>query len=238
TRSTFGPTRSTFGPTRSLDVGRARGKLDTPRPVGVHGVHAHRHLEAYFAIPCMGAVLHPLNLRLHPNELGYIARHAEDRLVLVDESLLPLLQQFLPQVPSIEHVIVLRDGPPSDDGRLDYETLLAAERHGFEFRRLEENQAAIICYTSGTTGNPKGVAYSHRSTVLHTLVACMADTIGVSEADSVLLTQHLEARFAKFWLPDDYVFVHQIPRTSTGKFQKLRLREEHGDLLVRRRPTP
>lgn len=144
-----------------------------------------RHLEVYFAVPTSGAVLHTLNLRLHPSDLAYIARHAEDKVVFVDESLLPLLRQFLAQVPSIEHVIVMRDGAPSGEF-LDYETLIAPENETFSFPRLDESSAAVLCYTSGTTGHPKGVLFSHRSTVLHTLVTCMADTVAVSESDSIL----------------------------------------------------
>ncbi|MEO6576023.1 MAG: long-chain fatty acid--CoA ligase, partial [Polyangiaceae bacterium] len=144
-----------------------------------------RHLEIYLAVPTTGAVLHTLNLRLHPSDLAYIARHAEDKVVFVDESLLPLLKQFLAQVPSIEHVVVIRDGAAGEEF-LDYETLLAPEKDTFAFPQLEENSAAVLCYTSGTTGNPKGVLFSHRSTVLHTLVTCMADTVAVSEADSIL----------------------------------------------------
>jgi fatty-acyl-CoA synthase len=120
----------------------------------------------------MGAVLHTLNLRLHPGELGYIARHAEDKVVIVDRSLVPLLEKFQAQVPSIQKVIVIED---------DYEALLAAEDGRWDWPALDENAAAMVCYTSGTTGNPKGVVYSHRSTVLHTLWPCMVDTLGVSE---------------------------------------------------------
>jgi fatty-acyl-CoA synthase len=146
----------------------------------------HRHLELYFAVPCMGAVLHTLNLRLHPNDLSYIARHAEDRVIVVDRSLLPLLEKFLAAVPSVEHVIVIPDDGPTPEGRLDYETLLAAEKDTFAFPELEERSAAMLCYTSGTTGNPKGVLYSHRSTVLHSLAECLNDALGVSEADTIL----------------------------------------------------
>jgi fatty-acyl-CoA synthase len=138
------------------------------------------HLEAYLAVPSMGAVLHTLNLRLHPSELAYIARHAEDSVVIVDRSLLPLFEKFRAEVPSIRHVIVVGDNGPGD-----YEDLIAAEKDDFVWPRLDENSAAMICYTSGTTGNPKGVVYSHRSTVVHTLVACMKDTIGIGEADVV-----------------------------------------------------
>ncbi len=144
------------------------------------------HLEAYFGVPAMGAVVHTLNLRLHPNELGYIARHAEDKVVIVDKSLLPLFEKFRSQVPSIQHVVVVPDaGAPTPEQGLDYDALLAAEQPEFAWPRLNENAAAMLCYTSGTTGNPKGVLYSHRSTVLHAMTVCMRDGLGVGEADVV-----------------------------------------------------
>ncbi|MDY7232436.1 long-chain fatty acid--CoA ligase [Hyalangium rubrum] len=146
----------------------------------------HQHLELYFAVPSMGAVLHTLNLRLHPNDLGYIARHAEDRVLVVDRSLLPLFEKFAGSVSSLQHVIVVPDDGPAPCGRLDYEQLLAAEPDSYDFPSLDERTAAMLCYTSGTTGNPKGVLYSHRSIVLHTLASCMVDVLGIREADVVL----------------------------------------------------
>jgi fatty-acyl-CoA synthase len=150
------------------------------------------HLEAYFAIPCIGAVLHTLNLRLHPTELGYIAKHAEDVVVLCDEALLPLLEKFRAEVTTLRKVVVFRSNPaersatPLPDGFLDYEDLIASEPAGYDYPRLDETSAAMLCYTSGTTGNPKGVLYSHRSTILHALVAMSRDNMGIGGDDVVL----------------------------------------------------
>src|SRR5438445_2038665 len=130
----------------------------------------HQHLEAYFGIPCGGFVLHTLNLRLHPNDLAYIASHAGDRAVIVDRSLLPLLEQFRDRTP-IEHVYVVEDS---------YEELLAsASPDDWVEPDLDENEAAAMCYTSGTTGLPKGVVYSHRSTLLHALGVSANNPLGL-----------------------------------------------------------
>jgi fatty-acyl-CoA synthase len=139
----------------------------------------HQHLEAYFGIPCGGFVLHTLNLRLHPNDLAYIADHAGDRVVIVDASLVPLLEQFRDRT-KIEHVFVVEDS---------YEALLcSADAAAWRDPELDENEAAAMCYTSGTTGLPKGVLYSHRSTMLHTLGVAAGNPmgLGISEADTIL----------------------------------------------------
>ncbi len=126
------------------------------------------HIEAYFAVPCMGAVLHTLNLRLPPPQLAQIINHAEDRVVIVDDSLAPQLASVIDQCPSVEKVIVVGSEPVSGLGdALAYETLLAAESPTFAWPDIDERSAASMCYTTGTTGDPKGVAYSHRSVYLH-----------------------------------------------------------------------
>jgi fatty-acyl-CoA synthase len=146
-----------------------------------------RHLEIYLGVPAMGGVLHTLNLRLHPGEIGYIAAHAEDKVLVVDRSLLPLFRKFEAQVRSLKRVIVIGDdGPVTEEQGLDYEALLAPEPDHFDYPALDERSAAMLCYTSGTTGNPKGVLYSHRSIVLHTLVGCMGSALALRAHDVVL----------------------------------------------------
>ncbi|MBX6341351.1 MAG: AMP-binding protein, partial [Thermomicrobiaceae bacterium] len=145
----------------------------------------HQHLEAYFGIPAMGGVLHTLNLRLHPNDLAYIINHAQDRALIVDDVLLPLLAHFRDRV-GLEHVIVVSDGGAVPEGTIDYERLLAeADEADYRDLDLDERQAAALCYTSGTTGRPKGVLYSHRALVLHSMAGAMADCLGVMESDVV-----------------------------------------------------
>ena len=149
------------------------------------------HVAAYFAVPGMGAVLHTLNLRLHASQLGYIGQHAEDRVIIVDADLLPLLQEFLDQVPSVRDVIVVGD---ADLGALahrgirfhPYARLVDAAEPLAAWVEGEEDEAAVLCYTTGTTGDPKGVAYSHRSTYLHTLMISSGSAYGFTDADIAL----------------------------------------------------
>jgi fatty-acyl-CoA synthase len=143
------------------------------------------HLEAYFAIPLMGGVLHTLNLRLHPEELAYIVNHAEDRAVLVDESLLPVWNKVRPLV-NVPTVIVMAASGPVPESMLDYEALLADAAPALDIPDPDERDAAAMCYTTGTTGKPKGVLYSHRSLVLHTFSLCLNHCMAICEADVVL----------------------------------------------------
>src|SRR6185503_7338077 len=129
-----------------------------------------RHLEIYWAVPCMGAVLHPLNLRLPPDQLTYIVQHADDQVLFVDPSLLPAVEKLAPQFKSVRHYVVMGDTVPPDTKLSPvhaYEDLLRSSGPDYPWPRLHENDAAGMCYTSGTTGNPKGVVYSHRAIYLH-----------------------------------------------------------------------
>ena len=115
------------------------------------------HLEAYLAVPCMGAVLHTLNIRLFPEQLAYVINHAEDKVIIVDASIIPLLAKVRDQLTTVKHIIVKGAGDTSALGEtLDYDTLLAAEKPGFEYPELDERTGMAMCYTSGTTGQPQG----------------------------------------------------------------------------------
>ncbi len=150
-----------------------------------------RHLELYFAPPCTGRVAHTLNLRLFPDQLTYIVNHAEDEVIFLDQSVAGLLWPLMDQFETVRHVVLMDDGaPPPDPAEIgpdvhDYEELIA-DASPVDWMSVEENRAGSMMYTSGTTGNPKGVVYSHRSMVLHTFGVMMADTIGVCERDVVL----------------------------------------------------
>ena len=147
----------------------------------------HQHVEAYYGIPLAGGVLHTLNARLHESDLAAIVTHAGDRYLIVDEQLLPVYERFANEV-SLENVLVVADHPSDRDRLVDFETLLrnADENHYVELSP-DEREAAAMCYTSGTTGGAKGVLYSHRSLVLHSLMSCLPGTLDIRETDTVLV---------------------------------------------------
>ena len=163
--------------------------------VGTFQWNNGEHLAAYLAVPSMGAVLHTLNIRLFPEQLVYIANHAEDKVVIVDDSLVGLFAKELPKLKTVEHVLVA--GPDAKAADLDslrasgkevhlYDDLLAAQEETFDWPSIDERDAAAMCYTSGTTGNPKGVVYSHRSAYLHSMAVGMNIVVGLTWTDRVL----------------------------------------------------
>ncbi|MFJ2645934.1 long-chain fatty acid--CoA ligase [Streptomyces sp. NPDC087420] len=150
------------------------------------------HVEAYLAIPSMGAILHTLNLRLPPEQLVWIVNHAADRVVIANGSLLPLLAPLLPHLPTVEHVVVSGPGDRTllDGARAhvhEYEELIAGRPTAYDWPELDERAAAAMCYTSGTTGEPKGVVYSHRSIYLHSMQVNMTESMGLTDQDTTLV---------------------------------------------------
>jgi fatty-acyl-CoA synthase len=182
------------------EVGRRAAQLaHALRDLGVDGDQRvatfmwnnQEHFECYLAVPSMGAVLHTLNIRLFPEQVTYIANHAEDKVVIVDGSLVDLLAKVIGDLETVEHVVVSGEGDRSKlerDGLQvhDYEELIAGRPESFDWPEGDERDAAAMCYTSGTTGNPKGVVYSHRSMTLHSMAACMGDAMGLTPTDKVL----------------------------------------------------
>src|SRR4028119_1812320 len=171
---------------KKLAVALKKLGLEDGERVGTLGGDTCPHREACFGVPCSGAVLHTLNPRLHEDDLSYIANHAEDRVMLVDETLVPVFRKFREKT-NIEHAVVVTEGGEIPDGMISYEDLLAdADGADFEYPEFDERRAAAMCYTSGTTGRPKGALYSHRSTVLHSMMVSMGNTFALSERDCVL----------------------------------------------------
>ncbi|TLS33784.1 long-chain fatty acid--CoA ligase [Geobacillus thermoleovorans] len=177
--------------TRRLSSVLKRLGVEVGDRVGTFAWNHHRHLEAYFAIPGIGAVLHTINIRLSPQHISYIINHADDRVLLIDDDLLPAIEAIKDEIPNVRAFIVMTDADELPETTLSpvyhYEKLLAEGDPTFPFLKdLDEYQPAGMCYTSATTGNPKGVVYTHRSTVLHAMALGLADTQGLCERDVVM----------------------------------------------------
>lgn len=195
-RTTAGITRLTYREigkrTRRLASALEKLGIQKGDRVGTLSWNHHRHLEAYFAIPGMGAVLHTINIRLSPQHIAYIINHAEDRALLLDPDLLPLVEKIADQIPNVKAFVVMTDDKNLPSSSLQplysYEEILEQGNPEYIFDKIEdENQSAGMCYTSATTGYPKGVVYTHRSIVLHAMALGLVDSAAVSEKDTVLV---------------------------------------------------
>ncbi len=179
-----------FGRTRQLANALAAAGVCEGDRVATLAWNDYRHFELYYAISCSGAVCHTVNPRLFPEQVNYIVNHAQDKLVFVDPLFLPLLEDLQQQLPTVQQYVVLTDAQnmpqTSLKNALDYESFIAGQPREFSWPDLDENAASALCYTSGTTGNPKGVLYSHRSTVLHSYGAALPDTMAMSANDVIL----------------------------------------------------
>lgn len=193
TKTASGTQRQTYAEARARACRLANALHDhgirTSDRVGSFLWNGHHHLELYHGVPAMGAVLHTLNIRLSPRDLEYIINHARDRVIVVDADLLPLLERLAGKMPTVERFVVC-----SQDGEwktglpnaIDYEEFIAGQAATYAWPELDENAPLGLCYTSGTTGNPKGVMYTHRSTYLHTLSTSLTDAMGLSALDCLL----------------------------------------------------
>ena len=186
-RTTYGAARA-----RALKIAQrlSRDGFKRGDRIGTLAWNTARHLEAWYGIMGMGGVYHTLNPRLFPEQIAWIMNHAEDRALFVDLTFMPLVEKIAPLVKSLEKVIVLTDAAHMPESKLPnvvaFEEWLAEADGDFTWLEMDENEACGMCYTSGTTGDPKGVVYSHRSNVLHAMIACMPDAMGISSRDTIL----------------------------------------------------
>ena len=186
-----GADRTTYGQVydRARQMASALEKLGLRQGdrVGTLAWNTARHFELYLAVPCMGSVLHTLNMRLPLDQLTFIINDAADRVLFVDADLMPVVEKLAGHIPSVEYIVVMNgQASPTSEGLpkiLDYEELLTTGSPDYQWPEVDERAPAAMCYTSGTTGNPKGVVYSHRSSLLHALTVTQADTIALSERD-------------------------------------------------------
>ncbi|MGI9343300.1 MAG: AMP-binding protein, partial [Gammaproteobacteria bacterium] len=186
-RATFS---DTFRRVRQLANALAAAGVQSGDRVGTLAWNDHRHLELYYAVSSSGAVCHTINPRLFPEQVAYIINHAQDRVLFTDPLFLPLLEKLQDHLGGVERYIVLTSANAMPDtslpGAVDYESFIAAHHDSFDWPELDENAACGLCYTSGTTGKPKGVLYSHRSTVLHSYAIAMPDVMGLAMGESVM----------------------------------------------------
>lgn len=182
--------RTTYGDVADRALRLANGLLglglERGDRVATLAVNSFRHLEAYLGVPSAGLVLHTVNIRLHPEQVAWILNDAEDRVLMIENVFAAMIPALKAACPKLEHIIVMGPLPQAMPGVQDYDTFVMGAEPLPRYPRLDENEAAAMCYTSGTTGNPKGVLYTHRSTVLHSLASAPKDALNVGEADSVL----------------------------------------------------
>jgi fatty-acyl-CoA synthase len=274
---------------RSRQLAKALTKLGVEESdrIGTLAWNGYRHVEIYYGVSGMGAVCHTINPRLFPEQIVYIVNHAEDKYIFMDLTFVPLIEKLADQLPNLKGFVIMTDEAHMPETALPnvicYETLVASVDDDYRWPVFDENTASSLCYTSGTTGNPKGVLFSHRSTVLHSYAVCTPDALGLSNMESILpvvpmfhvnawgipyaaamcgakmvmpgarmdgkafgnllvrgpwitsgyfkddVIDHLRGSLAKWQLPDDVIFVDELPHTATGKILKTKLRTEYKD---------